>query len=392
MTLDEESLEIAANGGLMDLDKWPAMVEPLLDRLEYIIYNVFPMPEIPPEPASSLQFQQNYLNPTSSFIHDPSSIPSSSNKENAAPPDLQTPPRPSPSSLIPPSSTERVPDSLPASQAGASNPALPAPLLLIHQSIQSTLRSLFAAKPPHTIQRLAELVLRPNAHYKTLPAYLRAVDRVVSVTSSADLFPLPMQSGAAAAQPNGTINGSANTFGLSDDALGSDESLGGALLTPIPWLSNTASPGPEGTAIDEASITTTVPVLQQQLLNQPTDPTQSEQQILKPSDTTLEGETTTEPTEEVPHARGPSVLGVEDLGLQDGKGVEVTLSNTQAGTDGAQTSEAGAGEPSSASAAGPGGAAEPTADLTTTSLVDADGDGDITLSDEPTIPQGTGKQ
>lgn len=29
--------------------------------------------------------------------------------------------------------------------------------------------------------------------------------------------------------------------------------------------------------------------------------------------------------DEVPHARGPSIVGVEDLGLQDGKGVEMTL-------------------------------------------------------------------
>ena len=30
-------------------------------------------------------------------------------------------------------------------------------------------------------------------------------------------------------------------------------------------------------------------------------------------------------TEELPHARGPAILGVEDMGLQDGQGVEMTL-------------------------------------------------------------------
>jgi hypothetical protein len=40
--------------------------------------------------------------------------------------------------------------------------------------------------------------------------------------------------------------------------------------------------------------------------------------------------------EEIPHARGPSVVGVEDLGLQDGKGVQMVLSdpNKSQGDDG----------------------------------------------------------
>lgn len=96
------------------------------------------------------------------------------------------------------------------------------------------MRSYFTSKPPHTIQRLAELILRPTTHYRTLPAYLRAVDRVVTVTSSADNFPLQMQ--ASANRPNGLVNGE-----RSDHGVGGDEFLGGALLTPIPWLSNTAS-------------------------------------------------------------------------------------------------------------------------------------------------------
>ncbi|KAJ0420103.1 hypothetical protein BJY00DRAFT_284749 [Aspergillus carlsbadensis] len=385
MALDEESLEIAANGGLMDLDKWPGMVEPLLERLENIIYNAFPMPEAPPEPTTPVRFQQQYLNPTSSFLDDPNSVPSSSNKENAAPPDLQTPPRPHPSSFNPPSSTDRVPDSLPASQVGASTTALPAPLLLIHQSIQSTLRSLFSSKPPHTIQRLAELTLRPNAHYKTLPAYLRAVDRVISVTSGADVFPLPLQT---TAQPNGTINGTENAFILTDNSLGSDESLGGALLTPIPWLNNATSPGAETAGLGEVPITTTVPGLQQQLLTQPADAATQEQQPTLASSEVPEGEMTTEPTEEIPHARGPSVLGVEDMGLQDGKGVEMTLLSTDAGTDNQPSS---AGE----SAAEQPSAQEPSTGVGESTAVsgdDVDGDGDITLSDEPAIPQEAGKQ
>ncbi|KAL4865679.1 hypothetical protein BDV12DRAFT_174114 [Aspergillus spectabilis] len=397
MSLDEESLEIAANGGSMDLDKWPSIVEPLLERLEYNIYNAFPMPEIPPE-APSLQYSQQCLIPTSSFLHDPNSIPSSSNKENAAPPDLQTLPRP------PPPSTERKPDSQTASQAAAAaSITLPAPLLLILQSVQSTLRSQFTSKPPHTIQRLSELILRPNAHYRTLPAYLRALDRVVSVTSTADIFPLPMQSVAATAQPqaNGTLNGTENAFILTDNTFGSDESLGGALLTPIPWLNNASvsSPGPEGTELDEVSITTTAPVsttaatFQDQLLTQPADPaTQATPEIT----TILEGEMTAEPTEEIAHARGPSLLGIADMGLQDGKGVEMTLLNTSAepGTDANDHdmySGGGQGEDQSAhesTESGTGGESVESIVASAASRDGKDGDGDITLSDEPTISQG----
>ncbi|KAL2860731.1 uncharacterized protein BJX67DRAFT_328952 [Aspergillus lucknowensis] len=354
------------------------------------------MPQIPPEPPAALQFQQQYLNPTSSFLHDLNNIPTSSNKENTAPPDLQTPPRPPPSSNAPPSSTERVPDSLPASQAGASNATLPAPLFLILQSIQSTLRSLFSSKPPHTIQRLAELILRPNAHYRTLPAYLRAVDRVISVTSSADVFPFPMQSGASTAPPNGAINGAESTVGLADNALGSDESLGGALLTPIPWLSNTTSPGAEAVGLDEVSIAATIPALSQQISTEPTDQTTQQQQVIltSPETTTLEGEVPAEPTEGIPHARGPPLLGVEDMGLQDGKGVEMTLLSTEGGTDTQPpASTESAAEQLSSQESGTGtGTPKSTATTAAAAEDDADGDGDIMLSDEPTIPQEAGKQ
>lgn len=36
--------------------------------------------------------------------------------------------------------------------------------------------------------------------------------------------------------------------------------------------------------------------------------------------------TSPDPSEEVPHARGPPVVGVEDVGLQNGRGVEMSLS------------------------------------------------------------------
>jgi hypothetical protein len=144
----------------------------------------------------------------------------------------------------------RVPDSLnpssipseldPDSQLETSMKSLPHPLQFILDSIKSTLRSYFTTNPPHTIQRLAELILYPDRQYRTLPAYLRAVDRVVSVSSGADLFPLPQTNGSNDGElPNGSMNGTATSFMITDHGLGSDESLGGALLTPIPWLTST---------------------------------------------------------------------------------------------------------------------------------------------------------
>lgn len=202
------------------------------------------MPQVPPDATASAALPQGSGS-------DPIPGTSSSNKENATPAGLQTPPRPTASTI--PSSTDRVPDSQPEpSDDPATDAALPAPLLLLLNSIRSNLRMLFASKPPHTIQRLAELILRPTAHYRTLPAYLRAVDRVVSVASSADVFPLQVQ--GAANQPNGVINGGEGSFLLPDHSLGSDESLGGALLTPIPWLNNAASPSAEDAALETEGI------------------------------------------------------------------------------------------------------------------------------------------
>lgn len=96
--------------------------------------------------------------------------------------------------------------------------------------------------PPHTIQRLAELVLAPKNHYRTLFSYLHAVDRVVHVTSGANIYPLPAAVQDPRALPNGTsshTDPNSISWGNSTTtvpSLGSDESLGGALLTPISWL------------------------------------------------------------------------------------------------------------------------------------------------------------
>lgn len=200
-----------------------------------IVYNVFPMPKLPPSSLNRQPTSQPPTQPAETEI----APPESSNKENAAPGEPQTPTATEP--IIPSSSaSERVPDSQPQSSAQQTNDTLPPPLALLLKSIRSAIQSLFTTKPPHTIQRFAELILQPTAHYRTLPAYLRAVDRVVSVTSGADIFPFNTNTGSELS--NGLLHptNSAGTYLTPDYAhgLGSDESLGGALLTPIPWLTN----------------------------------------------------------------------------------------------------------------------------------------------------------
>lgn len=156
----------------------------------------------------------------------------SSTKENDAPKDI-TAVRPAAPVLgasrsAPPA--QQPPDAV-ETQAGT----LPPDLLSLYTSSTRMLEYDFAHSPPYTIQRLAELVLRPKKHYRFLPSYLRALDRIVSVSSPVSDFPLP----ALHAPANGSFltNGDIPTNGLvGREELGSDESLGGALLTPIPWL------------------------------------------------------------------------------------------------------------------------------------------------------------
>lgn len=109
----------------------------------------------------------------------------------------------------------------------------------------------FPTHAPHTIQRLAELILEPKAHYKALASYLHAVDRVVRVTSGTNMYPLPPAVlDMSAMQRNGDeVRDAAADVSWDNPAattLGTDEALGGALLTPIPWLTRANSDGSNG--------------------------------------------------------------------------------------------------------------------------------------------------
>lgn len=214
------------------------------------------------------------------------------------------------------------------------------------------------------MQRLAELVLEPKKRYRYLPPYLRALDRVISVSSPLTIFPLPL---AILPTAGGLLNGTTSTTPQTS-TLGSDESLGGALLTPIPWLQNRGQSelisestemvdGPNGagrietvtvgmltggqrpdTASNPAAqiasshpdgetLPSTGPVTQGELLRQEqeagivlnnphsmtTSPTRTAFGEMEGGGSIVE---TVEGEEEAPHARGPEIIGMEDTGPQ----------------------------------------------------------------------------
>jgi hypothetical protein len=318
------------------------------------MHNDFPIPIVPPILSSQ---------PALPTVESPTQTNSETRTlENGLPqpPSRPHPPRPAIDSSA--TSTSRVAESLPPSQPPSADTI---PDLLIQQFnyIIQTLRTCFSEKPPHTIQRFAELVLCPTKHYKTLPAWLRAVDRVVSVSSTADIFPLPH------AQPlpgsvidstvtNGLVNGVGSGTGGGgilwtnsdsrngyDAGLGSDESLGGALLTPIPWLKNgvnnssstdMSSPrsDPLGDQI-EADGNPMVPEREDGAVTQGELIRQEQEAGIVPVNQTMGSRSSNmggeaedgelDDSESMPHARGPDIVGAADIGLQGGRNMEVSI-------------------------------------------------------------------
>jgi hypothetical protein len=212
----------------------------------------------------------------------------------------------------------------------------------LQSSIRHTLIEDFPQHPPYTIQRLAELILQPKQHYRFLPSYLQALYRVISVSTNSSLFPLQNQVNPT---PSGLL-----VNGTTENGLGSDESLGGALLTPIPWLANrTPSPtavdsphsiprtllgadqdlelhsegtqiihGPNGTgSIETVSVVgggvRTAPGSASSVLS-------SSRQLQDVTGEEASETSTAAEDDEVPHARGPPEIGIEDTGPQTGRG------------------------------------------------------------------------
>ncbi|KAJ0297254.1 hypothetical protein COL5a_011515 [Colletotrichum fioriniae] len=252
--VDEDLLRTVATGGEMDYGLWPALSQGIISRLDKIAHNEFPIPNLPtpPQPINAPGQQPRLLSPLPSSSIDPaSSQPSSqdADKENSQPKDA------SPFKATVESATDAdaaVADAPPATASGS----LPAQIEAMLNEINTVLAS-FPKYPPHTIQRLAELVLEPRRHYRQLASYLHAVDRVVHVTSGANTYPLPpaipdmstmtlLSNGSANGQevnnPAASVAWSNSTNSVAS-TVGTDEALGGALLTPIPWLTRRPSPG-----------------------------------------------------------------------------------------------------------------------------------------------------
>jgi hypothetical protein len=256
--------------------------------------------------------------------------------------------------------------------ASTESQQLPPETITFYSSIRNVLSTNFPNGAPHTIQRLAELILEPKRRYRYLSPYLKALDRVVSVSSSNTIFPLPQ---AVLPTATGLLNGTTAT-NSTQASLGSDESLGGALLTPIPWLQNRGQnelvsestemvDGPNGTGRietvtvamlsgangangasqatsptnsngqsqiasshpDGETLPSTGPVTQGEILRQEQEagivlnnPHSLTANLTRPPVAESEGAgtvmDTVEGEEEQPHARGPELIGMEDTGPQ----------------------------------------------------------------------------
>ncbi|KAE8450617.1 hypothetical protein EG329_005961 [Mollisiaceae sp. DMI_Dod_QoI] len=331
---DDDILRTLAEGKSMDYEQWPGLLPRLLSRLEKIVKEDFS----PPTTSAPSSRPIPSSPPTQSTTGEPSSQNSSqsTNKENAPP---TTP------TTFPPEIQNLI------------------------KSITSTLNSLFTRYPPHTIQRLSELILYPKQHYRTLASYLHALDRVVHVTSGAHIFPLPPaipDPSSLSLLSNGTSGVDPLSISWSNPAstptastLGSDESLGGALLTPITWLNRngtgTHSPmegevktestemieGPNGPGGIE-----TVSVSVNGISSTTTSSTDSDLAGLRAEGGITQGELLRQEQragvvpaaqlqgnrgdsdghgedDEMPHARGPDQMTMEDMGPQrDGSTTE----------------------------------------------------------------------
>ncbi|KAJ8120381.1 hypothetical protein ONZ43_g2897 [Nemania bipapillata] len=320
---DDETLRVLSVGGSMDYAQWPALLPRMITRIEKIAHEGFPIPSLPPPPPPPLPFSsattipssiprapdsdlsEHFLapipsSPTDAHISSPSS---DTNKENnpVTPTSRTTAPRPPP------------PTSVPATPAPLPPGTLPPQLALMLSEITSYLKSTFPTCPPHTIQRISELIINPKQHYRSLITYLHALDRVVHVTSGLNVYPLPS---AHAEIPGNMANGvlETTTRPFSWASPGSDEALGGALLTPIPWI-----------PLDRRSVTGALSQSAQSSQPQQGQSAAAAQEV----SAELEGEVRTESTETIDGPNGVgsietvsvSVNGIPSMGA---RGVSVT--------------------------------------------------------------------
>ncbi|KAK3488639.1 hypothetical protein B0T13DRAFT_101957 [Neurospora crassa] len=241
----DDILARVAQDGSMDYSCWPKLLPIVVSRIEKIAHTEFPIPDIPSPQPPARPSSSRFLTPlpsSSDPIDTPLSSQETNNKENDAPTSAPRPPAGDHVASSPPKAPSPNPNAT-TEMSQAQQPVLPVPVAEMLNGVTSHLTANFPDYPPHTIQRLAELVLKPRPQYRSVVGYLNALDRVVHVTSGANLYPLPpaipdlsgmMSNGGPVVDKGAPSLSAANN-------IGSDEALGGALLTPIPWLTRRAN-------------------------------------------------------------------------------------------------------------------------------------------------------
>lgn len=240
----DDILARVAQDGTMDYSCWPKLLPIVVSRIEKIAHTEFQIPNIPSAQPPARPSSPRFLAPlpsSSDPIDTPLSSQGTNNLENDAPTSAPRPVAGDNVASSPPKAPSPVPNATTTEPSQAQQPVLPVPVNEMLHGVMSHLTANFPDYPPHTIQRLAELVLKPRPQYRSVVGYLNALDRVVHVTSGANLYPLPPAipdlSGMGGMSNGGgpdTDNGPASLSAANN--IGSDEALGGALLTPIPWL------------------------------------------------------------------------------------------------------------------------------------------------------------
>lgn len=130
-------------------------------------------------------------------------------------------------------------------------------------------------RPPFTIQRICELILSPTSHYSSLPKYLRALNRVLNVSSERSAY----TEDENVEFPPSNVEGGSNyeedvsrerlqegtmtpTKRPSPASLSSHAStpLQQPLLSPIPWLINSSpSSSPSSSQSSQISLPSHLP-------------------------------------------------------------------------------------------------------------------------------------
>lgn len=202
-------------------------------------------------------------------------------------------------------------------------PLIPPQLQYDFDYIKTSLTTNFSEHPPHTIQRLAELVLTPRSHYCFLSKYLNALDKAVSVSSGSDIFPLP--------------NNELPMFDGKIAKPASDTTPMGVRLSPIPWLSDEETEttdamaaafdtvnGAELAMASSESMRSHGMTIEGEMLGHEQETNDSLAPVAslpgRMSGQSVAGQANDESWDgedhETPHARGPDAIGMEDMGPQ----------------------------------------------------------------------------